>query len=292
MKTNNKAKKNWLVHYCDGTLRPDWQYLLNNKLSDHIKEWLHSLSRAELTTSLVVSSVTKDLLSDMLYPTSHAFRHMWAEAIYRRFDGDAGWMIRSQFQHIAPNMWLDYIRDKDNRDNHQIVKEQVVNSMVLNYINRKGKGYAGQLHTWLRRILNRTKLATPAEQKQIANQLSYGEIENIKANPWGYCWLKRRTRSKAKCAEMGVPMRHNASPELCLGCPHNLMQTENVEWSIFHIAPHIEALNNELTPGIFKSSSYGLVKNVTKHVRTLNPLHEALPELESALDGYKTSRAS
>ena len=55
------------------------------------------------------------LVADCYYPTPHAFRHMWAEAVYRRFDGDIGWMIRSQFKHITRYMWGDYIRDKENR---------------------------------------------------------------------------------------------------------------------------------------------------------------------------------
>ena len=87
-------------------------------------------------------------------------------------------------------------------------------------------------------------------------------------------------------------MRHNASPELCLGCVHNLMQTENVDWALFHVASHVEALKNPVVPEIFKASSYELVKNVTRHVKTLNAQHEALPELQEALEHYKASGAA
>lgn len=126
----------------------------------------------------------------------------------------------------------------------------------------------------------------------MAHHLATVEIENIKSNPWGYCLLKRRTRSKAKCAVMGEPMRHNASPDLCLGCIHNLMQAENVEWALFHAATHVTALRNPIVPAIFKASSYDLVQNVTRHVRTLNPQHEALSELQEVLDDYRASRAA
>jgi hypothetical protein len=217
---------------------------------------------------------------------------MWAEAVYRRFDGDAGWMIRSQFKHISRAMWLAYIRDKDNRFGHERAKKQVISSLVHNYLKHHGEGYAGQLHTWLRRLFNKTSVLSPEEQEKLANHLATVEIENIKSNPWGYCLLKRRTRSKAKCAEMGEPMRHNASPDLCLGCIHNLMQTENIEWALFHVATHVEALQNPVVPAIFKASSYNLVKNVTRHVRTLEPQHEALTELQEVLDGYRASRAA
>lgn len=282
----------WLVRYCDGVLRPDWQALLDMHLSENIKDWIHSLPKDKLKSKHVSTTVMNDLMEGTLYPSPHAFRHMWAEAVYRRFDGDAGWMIRSQFKHIARSMWLAYIRDKDNRPGHEKAKTQVISSLVHNYLRHQGEGYAGQLDTWLRRLFKKTSVLSPEEQEKLAHHLATVEIENIKSNPWGYCLLKRRTRSKAKCAEMGEPMRHKASPDLCLGCIHNLMQTENVEWALFHVATHVEALRNPAVPAIFKASSYDLVKNVTRHVRTLNPQHEALTELKEVLDTYRASRAA
>lgn len=291
-RSTNKDKNDWLTRYRDRTLRSDWCALLDAHLPNETKDWIQSLSDEELKSAAVTKTVTTDFIEGTLYPSPHAFRHMWAEAVYRRFDGDAGWMIRSQFKHISRAMWLDYIRNKDNRFGHERAKVQVISSLVHNYLRHQGEGYAGQLHTWLRRLLNQTSVLTPEEQEQLAERLATVEIENIKANPWGYCLLKRRTRSKARCAELGEPMRHNASPDLCLGCTHNLMQTENVEWALFHVASHVEALKNPVVPTIFKESSYQLVKNVTRHVRTLNPEHEALNELQQVLDDYRSSRAA
>lgn len=289
IKSNTNDKKNWLSRYCDGTLRPDWHALLESYLPDNTKDWLHSLTLNELKSQATSKTIMNVLIEGTLYPSPHAFRHMWAEAIYRRFDGDAGWMIRSQFKHISRAMWLDYIRNKDNHFGHEKAKERVISSLVHNYLRHHGEGYAGQLHVWLRRLFNKTSVLSPEEQEKMAERLATIEIENIKSSPWGYCLLKRRTRSYAKCAEMGEPMRHNASPDLCLGCVHNLMQTENVDWALFHVASHVEALKNPLVPAIFKASSFELVKNVTRHVRTLNPQHEALTELQEALDNHKSS---
>jgi hypothetical protein len=291
-RSSNENKKSWLVRYRDRTLRSDWIALLDTHLSEETKDWIQTLTKEELNFTTVTKSVMKELLEGTLYPSPHAFRHMWAEAVYRRFDGDAGWMIRSQFKHISRAMWLAYIRDKDNRFDHQRAKIQVISSLVQNYFKNKGEGYAGQLHTWLRRLLKKTLILSPQEQIQYAEKLATVEIENIKANPWGYCLLKRRTRSKAKCTEMGEPMRHNASPDLCLGCAHNLMQTENVEWSLFHASSHIEALKNPIVPALFKVPSYKLIKNVTKHVKKMYPQHESLPELIEVLDIYKVSESA
>jgi hypothetical protein len=290
--SSKQDKKDWLLHYRNGTLRPNWVALLDTHLPNETKDWIQSLAQEELKSKNVTRTVMNNLIEGTLYPSPHAFRHMWAEAVYRRFDGDAGWMIRSQFKHISRSMWLAYIRDKDNRGGHQRVKTQVISSLVHNYLKNKGEGYAGQFHVWLRRLFRKTTVLTQEEQVQLADRLATIEIENIKASPWGYCLLKRRTRNKAKCAEMGEPMRHNATPELCFGCIHNLMQTTNVEWALFHVASHLEAMKNPIVPAIFKASSYELVKNVTRHVRTLNPHHEALHELQEVLDNYKASRAA
>ena len=290
--SETKDKLYWVARYRNGTLRKDWTALLDTPLSEETWDWLRSLSEDDCKSSVAGKTITGELLANTLYPMPHAFRHMWAEAVYRRFDGDAGWMIRSQFKHISRSMWLAYIRDKDNRHDHQRVKVDVINSLVQNYLKNKGAGYAGQLHTWLRRLFRKTVVMTPEEQTQFADPIATTEIEDIKANPWGYCLLKRRTLNKARCAEMGEPMRHNASPFLCLSCIHNLMQTDNVDWILLHICTHVEALKNPVVPDIFKASSYELVKNSTRHVRTLNPKHEALPELQEILDNYNAARAA
>ncbi|MBC7193835.1 hypothetical protein [Marinobacter sp.] len=284
-------KKDWVSQYRGGTLRADWRALLDTHLSDETRDWLSSLSDVECQSGETSKTIHSEMLGEALYPSPHAFRHMWAEAIYRRFDGDAGWMIRSQFKHISRTMWLAYIRDKDNRAGHQRVKIRVINSLVHNYIKSHGEGYAGQMNKLLRRLLRQTRVQSPEQQMELAEQLANIEVENIKANPWGYCLLMRRTRYRARCAEQGEPMRHNASPELCLGCVHNLMQTTNVEWMLFQIASHVEVLNNPAVPDIFKQPSLEMVRDVTRHVRTLNARHEALPELESVLTSYKLRTA-
>ena len=286
-----RGKVEWVSQYRDGTLRSDWATLLDSHLSDDTRDWLASLTEGECRLQRTTKVLTGELVGDALYPSPHAFRHMWAEAIYRRFDGDAGWMIRSQFKHISRSMWLAYIRDKDNRLGHQHVKIRVISSLVQNYIKNHGEGYAGQMHKLLRRLLRQTRVQTLDQQLELAEGLATMEIENIKANPWGFCLLMRRSRHKARCAEAGEPMRHNASPELCLGCIHNFMQTTNVEWLLFQIASHVEVLNNSVVPDIFKRASFDLVQNVARHVQTLDSQHEALPELAAVLANYKSRAA-
>lgn len=285
-----KSARGWAVKYRQNTLRRDWTEILDAHLSGATREWFFGMSVEEIISNKQIGATIKnEIMADLLYPSPHAFRHMWAESVYRRFDGDAGWMIRSQFKHITRRMWLTYIRDKDNRFDHQRAKLSVTNSLVENFLNHKGERHTGQMAVLLRRLAQKTKVLTPDEQKEMAATLATQEIENLKSNPWGYCLLMRRSRHKAKCASGGEPMRHNASPELCLGCIHNLMQTSNVEWMIFHLQAHVEALNNPVVPLILKKSSYELVRTTVSHIRKLDPNHDALPELETALTNYQSA---
>jgi hypothetical protein len=183
-------------------------------------------------------------------------------------------------------MWLAYIRDKDNRADHLIAKRRVINSLVRNYLDNDGLGYAGQLHIWIRRLIRKTSILTFEEQEQFVNRIATTEITDVKANPWGYCLLKSRTKSKAQCAEFGEPQRHNASPANCSQCAHNLMLPTNIDWMLLQVPSHISAVQNSLVPSIFKRPSYQLLKSIAKQLRMLAPDHEALPELQDILNTY------
>jgi len=279
-------KMDWLIKYRNRSLRLDWTELLDTYLSSEVREWIDSLTDDDCKSNVVTRTITSDLITDCLYPTAHALRHTWAEAVYRRFDGDVGWMIRSQFKHISRSMWTAYIRDKENRAENLIAKKRVISSLVHNYIKNSGQGYAGQMHTFLRRIIRQTEILAPEDQTQFLNRIATVELTDLKANPWGYCLLKQRTRGKARCAESGEPQQHNASPDLCLRCAHNLMQSKNVEWVLANLPVHLTALRNPSVPNIFKQTSYNFLKVATKHVHDLNPDHEALEELQEAMASY------
>lgn len=285
-KSTSKDKKDWLVKYRNRTLRKDWLKLLDKNISDDMKKWINDLPEDRLNTIRSSRYVSNHLMEDIHYPSPHAFRHMWAESVYRRFDGDAGWMIRSQFKHISNTMWLSYIRDKDNRGVHEQAERRVISSIVRNYVQHRGSGYAGQLNTWLRRLLLKTSIYSTEEKAQLSERIATYEISSIKANPWGYCLLRRHSYHRAKCSVSGEPQRHNASPELCLNCTHNLMQSGNLDWALLHASQHVEAIRNDDVPYIFQQSSYRLVKSVYQHLKSANPSHPALPELNEAMECY------
>ncbi|MGC6061460.1 hypothetical protein [Enterobacter kobei] len=283
----HEKKKNWLARYARGTLDAEWKTLLDAGLSTETKAWVSTLSDAELCFNINSRKVASELVAGFTYPTPHAFRHMWAEAIYRRFDGDVGWMIRSQFKHISKNMWLAYVKNKDNQNLCQAARQDIISSLVKNYLFRKGEGYAGQMTVWLRKLINMTVLADPQEQQRIINEISQAEITGIKANPWGYCLLRKRSSAKARCANQGIPRRYNAAPELCMSCTHNLMGKENVSWVVMYIQSHLSALQDPAVPHPFRQASFELLTKAFMNIRQYDKNHPALQELQEALDSFR-----
>jgi hypothetical protein len=280
---DSRRKAIW--EYRQGTLNAEYSRLFDTYLSEESKNAIHAIKSENHIIPSFTKFVMNELLSDCLYPTPHPFRHMWAESVYRRFDGDVGWMIRSNFKHISLNMWLAYIRNKDNRRQHDRVKRKIVSSLLSNYVLKKGVGYAGAMDKFLRRIFLHTQTATLDELNDFVEHYSRTEILDIKASPWGYCILRKRGQSVAKCAEQGVPQRQNASPEFCLGCTNNLTQAGNVEGILLGIANDLNVLRNKNVPASFQRSSFTTVQNAYKQLRKLNVDRELLSEIESALNG-------
>ena len=125
----------------------------------------------------------------------------------------------------------------------------------------------------------------------MARQLAHVRDTCAGTEPAGLVRGARHHRCHADGAQSGEPQRHNASPDLCLGCMHNLMQSKNVEWILSHIQTHVDSVNNPMVPTVFKESSYALIKNAVKHIRTINSKHKVLSELEDILARAKGASA-
>lgn len=278
------SRKKLIEEYRKGTLKPEYSKILDVYLSQETKDSIYALRSIEEITPIFTRSVVNEVMADCLYPTPHAFRHMWAESVYRRFDGDVGWMIRSNFKHISMNMWLAYIRNKDNRRQHDRIKRRIISSLLTNYVNKNGVGYAGAMDKFLRRMFLHTNTSNLDQLDALIEQYAYSEIEDIKSNPWGFCILRKRGQSQAKCADQGVPQRHNASPALCLGCTNNLTQEGNIEGILLGISNDLKVLQNIKIPKSFRRASSETVKNAYKQLKKLNIERSLLSEIELALN--------
>jgi hypothetical protein len=208
---------------------------------------------------------------------------MWAEAVYRRFDGDVGWMIRSQFKHISPSMWLAYIADKSNESMNELVKLDVINSVVKSFIMKRGDGYAGKLSSYLKRVFRQTNITELNTLEEDIDRFIAAEFVAIKSNPWGFCLLKRRNQHMAKCSENGRPMREKAAPKYCLNCSNNLTQETNIDYIYFNIMNDLKLLKTEGIPHAFIQESFNIVKNAYSHIRELAPNHKVLAHIKPIL---------
>lgn len=282
-------RKGFIWKYRTGTLNEIESGVVTKYLSPETKSIIQQFNSEDEISPTFTSEVVNEIMGDCLYPTPHAFRHMWAEAVYRRFDGDVGWLIRSNFKHISQNMWLAYIRNKDNRRQHNKIKRQVVSSLLNNYVIKKGVGYAGATDKLLRRLFLNTKTLSIEELEKSIEEFSRLEIEDIKSNPWGFCILRTRNQLSAKCASQGVPQRQNASPSVCLGCTNNLIQNGNIEGILLGISNDIKIIQNPKVPESFRKVSYQTVTNAHKQLKKLDVDVESLVDLEQALTIAKES---
>jgi hypothetical protein len=287
-------RRNIVWEYKEGTVNPEYELLIDKYLSDEKKQAIRDLKSKDDVNSEFTRIIISEIIQDCLYPTPHAFRHMWAESVLRRFDGDVGWMIRSNFKHISQNMWLAYIRNKENRRLNDRVKHNVVSSILKNYIRKRetdalgnvgefGDDYAGALNKKLRRLYRHTKTWSLEELDKAIEHFALTEIDDIKSSPWGFCILPKRHQDKAKCAESGIPQRQNASPAFCLGCPNNLTQSGNIEGILLGVSNDMNVICNPRVPDVFRRASYETVKNALAHLKKLKASSEVLTVVQSAL---------
>lgn len=108
------------------------------------------------------------------------------------------------------------------------------------------------------------------------------EFLDIMCNPWGYCILRYDQLHTAKCAESGIPSRHNACPSLCLGCINNLAGVGNIESLILLVSNHAAILSNSESdfPLSLKFNSFNTIKLAIVHLETLGAE-------EDLIDSYK-----
>lgn len=288
----DQRRKLLIDDYRKGVLNKEYTLMMNEFLSDEIREQIMRLKTKDAISSHVSKAVFNDIMSECIYPSPHAFRHMWAESVYRRFDGDVGWMIRSSFKHISQNMWLAYINDKDNRRQHELVKRRVISSIMQKYIANNDIIYSGAMDKMLRRLFAKTKIIDINDLKNEIEKFTQFEIEDVKSNPWGYCLLRSRNQHKAKCFNEGAPQRHNASPSLCLGCCNSLTHENHLEGILLNVANDIKVLNTPMVPDTFVEASRITVFNALIHLKKLAAPKKIIDEFQTALDISHTRVAS
>lgn len=288
-----KRGMNLISTYIDETMEIEEQKIWDERLSYEQKQYLKTITPYSKLDRGTVGDIINSIKAGCAYPTPHAFRHMWAECVYRRYSGDVGWLIRTNFKHFGEQFYRRYLREKHMQTSEDVAKRRVVSSILNSHLNSmkhdQKREFGGKMDVFLRRVLKQTKVVKPEEIGRALNEFASLEIADIKANPWGYCMLKNRNKQRANCAVEGVPQRENAGIEFCIGCTNHLVEQEHVAFIILNVANHVTTLKQPL-PTVFKVESQRIVKETIKTLKQLDKNSNTsrnekyINEMQSAID--------
>lgn len=242
-----------------------WHKHLDPLLMQKLNE-LKVETPADLAADLV-RACTNALINVCAYPTPHGFRHIWAEAVLRRYSGDVGWFIRSHFKHLDERFFLRYLRLKNFKDIHDIAKRTAISDIVRTHmmsLRDDHRAYAGKFDVFIRRLGKATKVIPLDQLTEVADKFTSTEVIDMTANAWNNCIVRRTTEKQAKCAIDGEPQSQNAEPSLCIGCINGNVEDGHVVGIMLHVENHVKVLKNPNLPEFFKRKSRSTVIEAKK----------------------------
>lgn len=242
--------------------------VINNTLS---KETIEEIKLTESGFRLeAIKAIKREFLDGVYRPLPHGFRHMWAEAVLRRYRGSVGKFIRANFKHVDDRFFMAYIRNKETKAIYEVAKRATVSSVVKKHLTNKGRAYAGGFNRFLSKTVKATKVVSKEEYEALANKISNHRVIDIKANPWGTCFLRVNSEQSAKCSKDGVPQRHNASPKLCLSCVNVDIEKGNFVGIVVYTKSDVEACRNSGLPFFIKEPCIEVLRSAIKRVSELH----------------------
>lgn len=266
----SKTFSSQLRSYLKGNSPIDITTLFDRYLSEDTKNKL-KCGEVELDSSNL-RFLRGEFLGDAVYPTPHAFRHIFAEAVLRRYRGDVGRFIRAHFKHLDERFFIAYLRDKEYRIIQQIATRHVINSVVrfhIDSIQDQHREYAGGIDRFLSKAIGITHVHSDEQLKEKLAQATVKRVLAIKSSPWASCLLRDGTQQKAKCSVNGEPQRQNAQPRLCLGCVNADIAEGNFNGIVIYTKQDVSACRNPELPWFIKEPHYQTVKLALKRVEEL-----------------------
>lgn len=259
-----------LKRYVDGSLEPELVDIMEESISDDTKEKIKS--DEYILNGALTRALRDEIIQDVVYPTPHAFRHIWAEAVLMRYRGDVGKFIRANFKHLDERFFINYLRDKETKAVYQVATRTVINSMVRQHIlamTDDKREYAGGFDRYLSKAVQITKVVSEEEYEDLANRIVEKKIIDIKSNAWGTCVLRAGTEKMARCSVDGVPQRLDAEPKLCLGCTNADISEGNYLGIVVYIKRDVAVCRNPNLPAFIKEPHIQTVKIALKRVEQL-----------------------
>lgn len=258
-----------LNQYRESTADKSISKLFDERLSSETKEFLKDENN-DLSED-VIRSVTRELLADLPYPTPHAFRHIWAEAVLTRYRGDVGKVLRANFKHMDSSFFMAYLRNKETQVIVKIAERAVISKIVRQHFqgaDQEYYDYTGGFQRYVSKAARMTKVVKPEDQVKVMEIIS-DRVIGIKSNLWATCMLREGNQHRAKCAEDGIPQRRNAEPKFCLGCIHSDISGMNYEGIVLSIKDDVATCRNAELPTFFKTENAKTVQLALQRIMEL-----------------------
>ena len=271
---------NLMKYYQEGSLQHSiveiWESSIPHELMNSIREFnFEDESKSNVEARAELTKVCFRYITDeVAYPTPHAFRHIFAEAVLMRYTSEVGSFIRSAFKHVDERFYMRYLRNKTSKTTKELAKRVVLNQLVRNHLKSLTKDrriYAGKMDVFMRRIAKQVVKLQLTDIESFSKEYAESELVDLKANPWGFCILKRNLQYLAKCADpiSKSPMRHLAKPSLCLDCVNQLVTSDHAEWIMIEAQNAVDIMKQPLVPSVFKKESEQIIKNSIKVLKQL-----------------------
>ncbi|NWL15502.1 hypothetical protein FHG08_07180 [Pseudoalteromonas sp. Scap03] len=238
-------------------------------LSEETKEWLRA-DRITLDQKAMMD-ISNELKQDVRYPTAHSFRHIWAEAVLTRYQGDVAAVIRHQFCHLDESFFMAYLRNKEPQLLMKSARIKVLNSIVDTLLidsEKNGKSYLGGFSRYVSKAKSLTKAVSPSEILELRERIA-GRIISIQPSHFSTCIPREGAESRAKCAEFGDMAPHNAKPEFCLNCSNAVITSENLRGIWLTIQPFVKEALDENIPGFMIEHHIPLLRSGYKRIKQL-----------------------
>lgn len=218
-----------------------------------------------------MTDISNELLQDVRYPSPHAFRHIWAEAVLTRYQGDVGAVIRHQFCHLDDSFFMAYLRDKEAKGIVNAARIKVLNSIVDTLLidsKKVGSEYLGGFSRYVKKAVSLTKPVTASELRALREKIT-GRVISLKSSHFATCIPREGGESRAKCSELGEINPQNAKPSFCLGCTNALITEGNLKGIWMTLQPIVKESLNEDVMGFMVQHHLPTLRSGYKRIREL-----------------------
>ncbi|MBG9994428.1 hypothetical protein I6F50_05080 [Pseudoalteromonas sp. NZS127_1] len=261
------------------------QKLIETNFSEKTKKLLRS--GTVVLDNKAMNDIVNELLVGVRYPSSHALRHIWAEAVLTRYHGDIGAVIQHQFCHLDSSFFMAYLRNKDVRGLMKGASQRYLNSIVDSLLidsDKVGQEYIGGFAHYVKKAVALTKPVSVDEFNTLRSSINE-RIISIQPSIFAICIPRDSGEIRAKCAKFGSINPQDAKPEFCLNCTNAVITSGNLRGIWTTIQPMVKEALNENTLGFMLESHLPTLRSGYKRIKQLQSSNsEAVAKILGAIE--------